>query len=149
LKRGISLIKIKENRLTASQFNFLFGSVGWIAPAEKQTVKALENTLCTFSVFYDDTLVGMGRLLGDYAMSYYVKDVAILPEYQGKGIGKKLMEHMIAYVKTQIPQGWRVSLELISSKGKEGFYSKLGFEGRPSNADGAGMFIMIEPEYLG
>ncbi len=139
------MIKIKENVLTASEFNFLFNSVGWIAPAEKQTAEALENTLCTFSVFYDDTLVGMGRLLGDYAMSYYVKDVAILPEYQGKGIGKKLMEHMIAYVKKQLPPSWRVSLELISSKGKEGFYSKFGFEERPSDDDGAGMFMMIEP----
>jgi GNAT superfamily N-acetyltransferase len=142
------VIKIKENVLTTSEFNFLCSSVGWIAPVEKQTAKALENTLSTFSVFYDDTLVGMGRLLGDYAMSYYVKDVAILPEYQGKGICKKLMEHMLAYVKTQLPPGWRVIFELISSKGKEGFYSKLGFEERPSDDNGAGMFMMIEPKYL-
>jgi ribosomal protein S18 acetylase RimI-like enzyme len=141
------MIVIKENVLTASEFNMLCRSVGWIPPSDEQTAKALENSLRTFSVFSDAKLVGMGRLLGDLAMSYYVKDVAILPDYQGQGIGKTLMVHMINHIKTTLPQGWRVSLELISSKGKEGFYRKFGFEDRPSDADGAGMFMMIEPPY--
>jgi hypothetical protein len=79
------MIVIKENVLTANEFNMLCRSVGWIPPSEEQTAKALENSLCTFSVFYDAKLVGMGRLLGDIAMSYYVKDVVILPDLQGKG----------------------------------------------------------------
>jgi hypothetical protein len=33
---------------------------------------------------------------------------------------------------------------LISTKGNEGFYRKLGFEERPSDSDGAGMFMMAE-----
>jgi GNAT superfamily N-acetyltransferase len=138
------VIKIKENLLTTSEFIFLFNSVGWSAPTEEQTAKALAHTLRTFSVFNNDSLVGMGRLLGDCAMSYYVKDIAILPDYQGKGVGKKLMQHMITYIKKQLPQGWKVSLELISTKGKEGFYGKFGFEERPCDFDGAGMFMMIE-----
>jgi|WetSurMetagenome_2_1015567.scaffolds.fasta_scaffold1019610_1 GNAT superfamily N-acetyltransferase len=138
------MIDIKENRLTAVEFKILYNSVGWVAPGEEQIAQALAHTLCTFSVFSDDNLVGMGRLLGDYAMTYYVKDVAILPDYQGKGIGEKLMEHMIAYVKKQLPPGWKVSLELISSKGKEGFYHNFGFEDRPGDFDGAGMFMMVE-----
>jgi GNAT superfamily N-acetyltransferase len=143
--KGNNVINIKENRLTSTEFNFLFNSVGWMAPSEDQTAKALKHTLCTFSVFDDNTLVGMGRLLGDCAMSYYVKDFAILPHYQGKGIGRKLMEYMISYIKKQLPRGWKVSLELISTKGKEGFYSKFGFEVRPNDSDGAGMFMMVEP----
>lgn len=86
----------------------------------------------------------MGRLLGDCAISYYVKVIVIIPEYQGKKIGKKLMEHMISFVRKQLPRGWKVSLELISSKGKEGFYKKFGFEERPCDSDGAGMFMMVE-----
>lgn len=39
--------------------------------------------------------------------------------------------------------GWAVSLELISSKGRETFYEKFGFEQRPCVWDGAGMFKMI------
>lgn len=138
------MIKIKEKQLTAEQFIFLFNSVGWTPPMKEQTAKALSNTLCTFSIYDDGKLIGMGRLMGDCAMSYYIKDVAVLPEYQNKGVGKKLMEHMMAYVKKQLPPGWKVSIELISTKGNEGFYRKLGFEERPSDSDGAGMFMMAE-----
>jgi hypothetical protein len=66
----MSLISIKENILSPSEFNTICSSVGWIPPTEEQTTRALEHTLCTFSVFYDNKLVGIGRLLGDYAMSY-------------------------------------------------------------------------------
>jgi GNAT superfamily N-acetyltransferase len=138
------VIEIKENILTASEFIYMYNSVGWIAPAAEQTTHALARTLCTFSAFHDGKLAGMGRLLGDCAMSFYVKDVAIIPEYQGRGIGEKLVEHMITYIKKQLPPGWKVSLELISSKGKEGFYRKFGFAERPSDFDGAGMFMMVE-----
>ena len=142
--KGNKMIEIKEKQLTAEQFIFLFNSAGWNPPLKEQTAKALANTLCAFSIYDDGKLIGMGRLMGDCAMSYYLKDVAVLPEYQNKGIGKKLMQYIISYVKKQLPPGWKVSIELISTKGNEGFYRKLGFEERPSDSDGAGMFIMVE-----
>ena len=42
-----------------------------------------------------------------------------------------------------IAPGWAVSLELISSKEAVGFYQKRGFEERPCDWDGSGMFKMI------
>ena len=41
----------------------------------------------------------MARLLGDSAMSFYIKDFAVIPSYQGKGVGKNLMEALEQYVK--------------------------------------------------
>ena len=40
--------------------------------------------------------------------------------------------------------GTCVSLNLMSAKGKEAFYEKLGFKRRPSETDGAGMELIIE-----
>ena len=134
---------IKENTLTAEEFHQLFTSVGWEAPSLEQIQVALNNSLCSFSIYEESKLVGMARLLGDYAMSYYVKDFAILPDAQGKGVGRKLMEYVIQYIENQIDIGWGVSLELISSKGNEKFYSKFGFEERPCEWDSSGMFRMI------
>lgn len=53
------------------------------------------------------------------------------------------MDTIISMVKNELSSGYKVSLELISSKGKEGFYEKFGFEKRPCDYDGAGMFMMI------
>jgi predicted GNAT family N-acyltransferase len=96
-----------------------------------------------FSLYEDNELIGMARILGDKAMSFYIKDFVILPEKQNKGNGKILMNTIIATIKNKLSNGYKVSIELISSKGKEEFYEKFGFEKRPCDYDGAGMFMMI------
>lgn len=48
------------------------------------------------------------------------------------------------YVKECKPLDWSVSLELISSKEAVNFYKKYGFEERPCDWDGPGMFKMIQ-----
>lgn len=137
------MLRIEENVLSAETFRNLYLSVGWESPSLEQIKIALSNSLRTFIVIEEERAIGMARLLGDYAMSYYIKDFAIHPEYQGKGIGRYLMESIDTSIRQELKEGWSVSLELISAKGQENFYKKFEFEERPCEWDGAGMFKMI------
>ena len=83
------------------------------------------------------------RLLGDGGMSFYVKDFAVLPSYQSRGVGSLLLDSVQQYIRETIRPGWAVSLELISSKGAVAFYKRKGFEERPSEDDGPGMMKML------
>ena len=130
---------VQINTLSPNLFLHLYRSVGWEAPGLDQITMALENSFATFCAYDGEQPVGMARLLGDGGMSFYIKDFAVRPEYQGKGIGQMLMNAMECWVKEQLQPGWAVSLELISSKGKEPFYEKFGFEQRPCDWDGAMM----------
>lgn len=134
---------VLNNKLTPELFLELYQSVGWDAPGLDQITMALENSFATFCVYDGEGPVGMARLLGDGGMSFYIKDFAVRPEYQGKGVGRMLMEAMESYITASVRDGWVVSLELISSKGREPFYEKFGFEQRPCDWDGAGMFKML------
>lgn len=134
---------VKTNVLYPDLFLELYRSVGWEAPDLDQITTALEHSYATFCAYDGDWAVGMARLLGDGAMSFYIKDFAVRPEYQGKGVGRLLMNAMEEYIRSQLPNGWAVSLELISSKGREPFYEKFGFEQRPCDWDGAGMIKML------
>ena len=131
------------NVLTPKLFLELYQSVGWEAPGLDQIERALENSFATFCAYDGEVPVGMARLLGDGGMSFYIKDFAVRPDYQGKGVGRQLMTAIEEYIISHIPNGWAVSLELISSKGREPFYEKFDFEKRPCDWDGAGMFKML------
>lgn len=137
------MLEIKANILTAEIFLELYTSVGWEPPCEAQVRTALQNSLATFAAFENGKPVGMARLIGDGGMSFYIKDFAILPSHQGKGIGTKLIAALEKYIRDTVAPGWTVSLELISTKEAVPFYKRMGFEERPCEWDGPGMMKML------
>lgn len=66
-------------------------------------------------------LVGAGRALADGADCSYICDVAVLPEYQGTGVGKEIVSKLVA-----LSHGHK-KIILYSVPGKEAFYRKFGF----------------------
>ncbi len=136
-------MRIEINKLTSSMFLELYTSVGWEPPCVEQAAKALENTIATFTAIDEEKAVGMVRLIGDGGMSFYIKDFAVVPAYQLKGVGSLLIDALEKYIRDNIPREWAVSLELISTKEAVPFYKKKGFEERPCDWDGPGMFKMI------
>jgi len=128
----------EENMLTASQFIMLRESVGWKG-AELQIVKALQSGLYNVIAKDGEKVVGMGRLVGDGIMYWYVQDVIVDPQYQGKGIGKEIIQLLTQYVEKNSLPNTTVTIGLMAAKGKEDFYKKLGFIARPTEMYGPGM----------
>lgn len=136
-------MEVRINELNAELFLELYTSVGWEPPCRQQVEKALENTLATFVAYNADTAVGMVRLIGDEGMSFYIKELAVLPACQRNGVGRLLLEAVECYIRQLIDRKWAVSLELISTPQAQKFYEKMGFEVRPCAWDGPGMLKMI------
>lgn len=138
--------RIAVNVLTVDTFLSLYRAAKWEPPGRDQIERALANTLASFTAYDGDTPIGMVRLLGDGGMSFYIKDFAVLPLWQGKGAGRALMNALHAYILSRIAPGWAVSLELISTPTAVPFYQRQGFEERPCDWDGPGMFKMLRKE---
>lgn len=136
-------MKIQINTLTTDLFLELYASVGWEPPCRQQVEVALQNTMVSFVAYEGTKAIGMVRLIGDGGMSFYIKDFVVLPQYQGKGAGNLLLVELQKYILAHIDKDWAVSLELISTKEAVEFYKKQGFEERPCEWDGPGMFKMI------
>jgi len=127
-----------ENMLTAKQFLMLRESVGWKG-VEPQVEKALQRGLYNVVAKDGNNAVGMGRLVGDGIMYWYVQDVIVNPLYQGKGIGKEIMRILTQYVEKNSIPNTIVTIGLMAAKGKEDFYVKLGYIERPNDIYGPGM----------
>lgn len=69
----------------------------------------------------DGRLVAAGRALADGADCSYICDVAVLPEWQGSGLGKAVVQRLV-----DASAGYK-KIILYAVPGKEGFYRKLGF----------------------
>lgn len=142
MKHGERKMRVEINKLGAELFLKLYTSVGWEPPCRAQVEKALQNTIATFLAVDNNEAVGMVRLIGDGGMSFYIKDFVVVPQYQSRGVGKLLIRTVEAYIKEAV-EDWAVSLELISTIEAQPFYEKMGFEPRPCEWDGPGMFKMI------
>lgn len=80
--------------------------------------KAFENSHTVIFVFDGDRMIGFGRALSDDAYQASLYDIAVIPECQGKGVGKLIFESMLAKLK-------HCNIILYATPGKEGFYKKL------------------------
>ena len=120
----------------------MYRSVGWESPCIEQIETALNNSYAKFVAYDGDKPVGMVRIIGDGGMSFYIKDPRSEeePYYPGP---QALMQFLEDYIRNSMPKDWAVSLELISSKEAVAFYEKFGFEQRPCDWDGSGMFKML------
>ncbi|GKU24913.1 GNAT family N-acetyltransferase [Clostridium folliculivorans] len=83
--------------------------------------KAFSNSYITVFAFDNEKLIGFGRAISDGVYQAAIYDLAILPEYQGKGIGKALLKR----ITSTIPN---CNYILYAAPGKEGFYEKSNFK---------------------
>jgi len=82
--------------------------------------RAFNNSHSVVFIFADETLVGFGRAISDGEYQAAIYDVAVLPTYQGQGIGKMIIQNIVS----KTPQ---CNFILYASPGKEQFYEKDGF----------------------
>ena len=128
-----------KNQISVADFNYLRKTVGWHEIEENQALTGIQNSAFIISAVHDNKTVGLTRVVGDGGYVMIIVDVIVLPEYQGKGIGKTMMQKAIEYIKNSLQEGQFVFVNLMSAKGRESFYSQFGFEMRPNEKFGAGM----------
>ncbi len=84
--------------------------------------KAIKNSLC-FGIYENSKQIGFARVISDYATSALLRDVFILESYQGQGLGKWLIEYILAYPALQDVPKW-----LLGTKDAHELYRRYGFE---------------------
>ncbi|KZT57235.1 hypothetical protein CALCODRAFT_496358 [Calocera cornea HHB12733] len=73
----------------------------------------------------DPRVVGMGRLIGDGALSMQIVDVIVLPLHQKRGLGKLIMRELTRWVEENMPKC--TYLSMMADGESRRLYAQYGF----------------------
>jgi len=117
-------IQFKDTRdISIDGLIALYKANGW-SSAEKPDLlhQALMASHSLVSAWDGDRLVGLGNTLSDGHLVVYYSHMLVLPEYQGRGIGTRLMQMLMARY-----QGFHQHILVADGRAVE-FYRKHGFK---------------------
>ena len=72
-----------------------------------------------------EEVVGMGRVIGDGGCFFVVVDIAVIPELHGRGLGKRIMAALDAWLTANVPASAYVTL--AADGDAKYLYEKFGF----------------------
>ncbi len=112
----------EERRLDKEKVLHLYKQNHW-SSAEKpnELINALENSHGLITAWHNDILVGLANAISDGYLVVYYPHLLILPEYQGKGIGKMIMRKF-----QEKYSGFHQQI-LVADGMAIDFYTKCGF----------------------
>ncbi|WIA21047.1 hypothetical protein OEZ85_005371 [Tetradesmus obliquus] len=138
----------------AAELERLCEKVGWPARPVKKVEAALRNSYLVATLHLQlskgdsssngsssngsssssssEELIGLARATSDHAFNATIWDVLVDPDYQGQGLGKALVEHM---VRTLLRQDI-TNITLFADAKVVEFYKQLGFEADPEGIKG-------------
>lgn len=137
------MLTFREDVRDVETYLALRAQVGWRCLDRQQAQQALDNSLKILTAYDGERAVGMGRVVGDGAVICYIQDLIVVPEYQSRHVGSRLIEELIAYVNGLTRKDTQMMLCLMCAKGREAFYEKHGFTARPTPQLGPGMIQYI------
>lgn len=133
---------VLEDTISIDEFLDIIESVGFKTYSKEQVEKALKNTMYMVKAMVDNKVVGIGRVVGDFSIVCCLSDICVRPEYQGRGIGLKIVNKLKSMIEDGVKVGEKIQIELTPTAGNEEFYKKAGFKYKPEVI--TGMYLWIK-----
>lgn len=109
----------------ADTYRYLRSTSGLSPKTQEAAERGLNGTLFAVLIADGEQIIGMGRVIGDGGAMYQVCDIAVLPDYQGQGLGKLIMTEIRSYLDENAPESAYVSL--IADGPAQHLYTQFGF----------------------
>ena len=133
------------NRLPSiEEYKRLCIAVGWKEFMNFDVAEeSLKQSIYGVVVLHLEEVIGMGRIVGDGQIYFYIQDIAVHPNHQNHGVGRIIMQQLTDYIKNNAPD--KAFVGLFASHGKETFYKHYGL----NNHEGmTGMFGVVKEQEI-
>jgi len=115
----------------------LRGAAGMSDRSVEAATRGLAGTLFAVQILAAGETVGMGRVVGDGGCHLQIVDIAVAPEHQGKGLGRRIMTEITAWLARSVPASAFVSL--FADGTAHALYAQFGFAPTAPGSIGMGM----------
>lgn len=126
--------RIEFKNPTPIEYDKIRNTTGWDKLDLVTIEKGLEKSLFSVCLYDIDKLIGIGRIVGDGSIYFYIQDIIVMPDYQGKGFGKIIMNEVMQYLDDNANHNSFIGL--MAAEGVEKFYHKFGFTTRSTSRPG-------------
>ena len=123
-------ISTDQDRLDVTMIHsFLANESYWVPGITRAGVeKCIKHSLC-FGVYLDGRQIGFARAVTDFFRYAHLLDVFVLPEFRGRGVGKLLIENILAH-----PELRTIVRYTLGTQDAHGLYAQYGFTA-PANPE--------------
>ena len=132
-------MKVVEGTIPVDVYRKLRTESGLSGKTREAAEKGLKNSIYSVKIENQGECIGMGRIIGDGGCFCQIVDICVLPEFQGKGVGKMIMTHLTRFIKEELPESCYISL--IADGGAFHLYEKFGF--KDTLPGSKGMFLKV------
>ena len=120
--RGEYTLSDDKSQLDLEVVTTLLHATYWAVNRSREAIaKSVEHSVC-FGLFHSSRQVGFARAVTDYATFTYLCDVIVAPEHRGRGLGKWIVECMLAHPALQ------TSTQCLRTRDAHTLYERFGFE---------------------
>ena len=119
-------IEIIEAQIPIKLYQTMRVNCGLSAKSDEACEIGLRNSLYSIMLKEGEKVIGMGRVIGDGGCFCQVVDICVIPEKQGQGIGKLIMENISKFINNKLPKSCYISL--IADGDASFLYEKFGFK---------------------
>lgn len=120
-----SQLHFSDGKIDLYQLQELFNITAFWAKERsiEDLAVAITNSEPVISVWDEERLIGFARATSDGIYRATIWDVVIHPQYQGNGLGTKLVETVLSHPRVQ-----KVERVYLMTTHQQEFYKKIGFE---------------------
>lgn len=118
----------------------LYAAVGWTNYTQRPEMlrRAFAGSLCTLCAYDGGRIAGLVRAVGDGASVLCVQDLLVLPEYQRRGIGSRMLRELLA----RYPDVYQTMLLTDDTPEHAAFYEHAGFTNAAKY--GCGAYVIVK-----
>lgn len=134
------LYNVVKRLPTIEEYSYLCREVGWTDYINLEVAaSSIKHSLFGVVIEYEGNVVGMGRVIGDGYIYFYIQDIAITPDHQQMGLGGLIITSILDFLRENAPE--KAFVGLFSSQNNVGFYNQFGIN---VHDEMTGMFGVVQ-----